>query len=152
MQSAQPALLSLIKRNSYSPCPAPNFSADITLYRRWMPYCIQQLVCLYSITPALSAFKDYFPPSQPPWLLAHAGPTGHSADDQLGFALHTITGFHRPGLTHYYGFICHLTPTFFLCHHLKECFQLRLERMPGFLGYCTNSLLEIPPSAQHWFV
>ncbi len=34
----------------------------------------------------------------------------NTADGQLGFTLHTITGFHRPNFTHYYGFICHLTP------------------------------------------
>ena len=38
-------------------------------------------------------------------------PIKHSVDSRLGFVLHTITGFHRPSLTHYYGFICHLTPT-----------------------------------------
>lgn len=27
-----------------------------------------------------------------------------------GFTLQTVTSFHRPGLHHYYGFICHLTP------------------------------------------
>ena len=26
---------------------------------------------------------------------------------QSGFTLHTLTGFHRPDLHHYYGFICH---------------------------------------------
>ena len=31
--------------------------------------------------------------------------TGHP-----GFTLQTVTSFHRPGLHHYYGFICHLTP------------------------------------------
>ena len=35
----------------------------------------------------------------------------HIGKGRLGFVLHTITGFHRPSLTHYYGFICHLTPT-----------------------------------------
>lgn len=44
-------------------------------------------------------------------LLAKIAPIKHTADSRLGFPLHTITGFHRPSLTHYYGFICHLTPT-----------------------------------------
>lgn len=43
---------------------------------------------------------------------------GHS-----GFILHTITGFHRPELHHYYGFICHLTPAQVLNHFLILCFQ-----------------------------
>jgi hypothetical protein len=41
------------------------------------------------------------------WVMATLSNT---ADGQLGFTLHTITGFHRPNFTHYYGFICHLTP------------------------------------------
>ncbi len=35
----------------------------------------------------------------------------HRVDGQLSILLHTITGLLRPSLTHYYGFICHLTPT-----------------------------------------
>ena len=44
-------------------------------------------------------------------LLAKINPIKRVVDSRLGFILHTITGFHRPSLTHYYGFICHLTPT-----------------------------------------
>ena len=42
-------------------------------------------------------------------LLAMVRSFTHIGKGQLGFVLHTITGFHRPSLTHYYGFICHLT-------------------------------------------
>ena len=51
-------------------------------------------------------------------LLAKIDPIKHNVDGRLGFPLHTITGFHRPSLTHYYGFICHLTPTLNLGFHL----------------------------------
>lgn len=44
-------------------------------------------------------------------LLANQCSIRRSADGQLGFLLHAITGLLRPNLTHYYGFICHLTPT-----------------------------------------
>ena len=47
-------------------------------------------------------------------------PIKHNADSRLGFTLHTITGFHRPSLTHYYGFICHLTLATFLDHSLND--------------------------------
>ena len=47
----------------------------------------------------------------------------HSGKGQPGFILHTITGFHWPGFTHYYGFICHLTSTYTLSFLLSLCFQ-----------------------------
>ena|GEM_PF-6955459 len=40
----------------------------------------------------------------------------NSVRHHRGFILQTVTSFHRPRLTHYYGIICHLTPL-----------QLRLE-------------------------
>ena len=56
-------------------------------------------------------------------------PIKHNADSRLGFTLHTITGFHRPSLTHYYGFylvttLCHLTPTPTLSRLSHRCFWL----------------------------
>jgi hypothetical protein len=45
------------------------------------------------------------------------------ADNRLSFILHTVTGFHWLSLTHYYGFICHLTPTSILSLLLIQCFQ-----------------------------
>ena len=48
----------------------------------------------------------------------------NTADGQLGFTLHTITGFHRPNFTHYYGFICHLAPTPALSLLSYKCFWL----------------------------
>ncbi|TRO80315.1 hypothetical protein FL622_11845 [Desulfuromonas acetexigens] len=41
------------------------------------------------------------------WLAA--APTDQAVS-RPGFTLQTVTSFHRPGLHHYYGFICHLTP------------------------------------------
>ncbi|MFQ3218604.1 MAG: hypothetical protein ACI96W_000955 [Paraglaciecola sp.] len=65
----------------------------------------------------------------------------HNIDSRLGFVLHTITGFHRPSLTHYYGLICHLTPTISL--------GLPLEFMP--LIYtkfrCQASPVTVPVTA-----
>lgn len=51
--------------------------------------------------------------------LAQIDSIKHDADSRLGFILHTITGFHRPSLTHYYGFICHLTLILTLSHLLR---------------------------------
>ena len=48
----------------------------------------------------------------------------NTADGQLGFTLHTITGFHRPNFTHYYGVICHLAPTPTLSLLSHRCFWL----------------------------
>jgi hypothetical protein len=56
-------------------------------------------------------------------LLATINSIRHNADDQPSFNLHTITGFHRLSLNHYYGFICHLTPTSSSNHFLNLCFQ-----------------------------
>jgi len=85
--------------------------------------------------------KDYFTPSQRIALLASIRPTRPNADGLLSFILHTITGLHRLSINHYYGFICHLTPTQDLSLLLNLCFQLKikpLESMPGFLGYYTG--------------
>ena len=61
-----------------------------------------------------------------------------------GFVLQTVTSFHRPRLTHYYGIIRHLTPR-------GPVLELPLEpalpittsdrTMPGFPSYCADSLL-----------
>ena len=53
----------------------------------------------------------------------------NTADGQLGFILHTITGFHRPNFIHYYGVylvttLCHLTPTPTLSRLSHRCFWL----------------------------
>jgi len=84
--------------------------------------------------------KDYFTPSQLIALLTTINSNRQSAAGRLSFTLHTITGFHRLCLNHYYGFICHLTPTQALSLLLNLCFQLNkpLESMPGFLGYYTG--------------
>ncbi|MGR5254567.1 hypothetical protein ACPV5S_20495, partial [Vibrio astriarenae] len=60
--------------------------------------------------------------------------------------LHTITGFHRPSLTHYYGFICHLAPTCILSHLLMDASGVCPDVVSGFPSYYTDSLLDIPPS------
>ena len=76
-----------------------------------------------TVLHAFHAREDYFSPSQLLWLLAHNNLIRLVADDHPGFTLHTITGFQRPELNHYYGFICHLTPTQVLNHFLYLCFQ-----------------------------
>ncbi|TKG24730.1 hypothetical protein FCV87_16955 [Vibrio breoganii] len=65
---------------------------------------------------------------------------------QLGFFLHTITGFHRPSFTHYYGFICHLAPACILSHPLMDASGVCPDVVSGFPSYCTDSLLTMPPS------
>lgn len=71
----------------------------------------------------------------------------HSAVGQLGFILHTITGLHRPSLTYYYGFICHLTPTSILSLLLIDASGICPDVVPGFPSYCTDALLTMPPSS-----
>lgn len=80
-------------------------------------------------------------------LLAKRCPIRRDADGQLGFLLHTITGFLRPSLTHYYGFICHLTPTFTLSFLLMSVSGTRPDAVPGFPSYCADALLTMPPSS-----
>ena len=79
-----------------------------------------------------------FTPSQNIPLLAKMLPTRLDADSQSGFFLHTITGFHRPDLTHYYGLICHLAPTRASAFTLRLCFR----HLPG----CGVRL----PQLLHW--
>ncbi len=71
-------------------------------------------------------------------LLTDRCPIRHVANGQLDFILHTITGFLWPSLTHYYGFICHLTPTRVLALTLYGCFR----HLPG----CGARL----PQLLHW--
>ena len=62
----------------------------------------------------------------------------NTADGQLGFTLHTITGFHRPNFTHYYGIICHLAPTSTLSFLSNKCFWLTTRhgvRLPQLLHW-----------------
>ena len=40
----------------------------------------------------------------------HPTPPANQAAGHPGFLLQTVTSFLRPGLRHYYGFICHLAP------------------------------------------
>ncbi|WP_269520443.1 hypothetical protein [Alteromonas sp. BMJM2] len=79
--------------------------------------------------------------------MTNINPIKHTADGRLGFILHTITGFHRPSLTHYYGIICHLTLANTLGHPLVHTSSNLLDTVPGFPSYCTDSLLAIPPSS-----
>jgi len=51
-----------------------------------------------------------FIPSQLTWLLAHISPQRTRPLDHPGFTLHAVARLHWPGLQHYYGIICHLTP------------------------------------------
>ncbi len=82
--------------------------------------------------------KMYFIPSQRWMAFGNLHSIRHIADDQLGFVLHTITGFHRPSFTYYYGFICHLTPTLSLAFTLTQ----RFRHLPG----CGARL----PQLLHW--
>jgi hypothetical protein len=57
-----------------------------------------------------------------------------------GFTLQTVTSFHRPGLHHYYGFICHLTPRRStsgcpLCLSYPTPDHSGIETMQGFPSY-----------------
>lgn len=80
----------------------------------------------------------YFIPSQRVTTFDSQRPIRRYADDQLGFILLTITGFHRPSFTHYYGLICHLTPTLSLAFTLVQCFRVLLghdARLPQLLHW-----------------
>ena len=83
-------------------------------------------------------------------LLASQCSARHNADGQLSFLLHTITGLLWPSLTHYYGFICHLTPTCILSLLLMDASGVCPDVVPGFPSYCTGSLLTMPPSITVW--
>ena len=92
-------------------------------------------------------FKEYFPPSQRIALLASMRPIELNANGPLSFILHTITGFHGLSVQHYYGFICHLTPTQILSRLLFCASRFTSSgvdaRLPRLLH---RALLEIPPS------
>lgn len=69
---------------------------------------------------------------------------GHS-----GFILHTITGFHRPELDHYYGIICHLTPTSLLNRFLSETSS---KKKTGYSARLPRLLHQLPvrnPTLKH---
>lgn len=111
-----------------------------------MPDLVRSLVYFYQTCSCFNRLKVCFTPSQPTWLLAHVGSIKLYADGQLSFLLHTVTGFHWLSFSHYYGFICHLTPTHFLNHFLSMSFRFLFpELMPGFPSYYTDSLSEITP-------
>jgi hypothetical protein len=78
-----------------------------------VPASVEALVNPSSLLTFFMHIKDYFTPSQLMALLATINPSKLVAG-QLSFILHTITGFHRLCLDHYYGFICHLTPTWLM--------------------------------------
>ena len=74
--------------------------------------CWSDSLCIHEINKSLiTVLKHASPLRNQLKLLTKIDPIKHNVDSRLGFILHTITGFHRPSLTHYYGFICHLTPT-----------------------------------------
>ena len=110
--------------------------------------CWSDSLCIHEINKLLiTVLKHASPLRNQLKLLTKINPIKHNADSRLGFPLHTITGFHRPSLTHYYGFICHLTLAILLSHLLNNTSNhFELDTMPGFPSYCTSSLLEIPPS------
>jgi len=77
------------------------------------PACAKTLIlqsdCAYVIisTETSNDFLLNFIPSQMLTLLAFPTPHYNQMQCHSGFVLHTITGFHRPELNHYYGIICH---------------------------------------------
>ena len=80
----------------------------------------------------------------------------HDADGQSGFPLHTITGFHRPDLTHYYGLICHLAPTRALVFTLRLCFRhlpgcgVRLPQLLYWLPVSYATLKHVVGLTEYW--
>jgi hypothetical protein len=64
-----------------------------------------------------------------------------NADSRLGFVLHIITGFNRPSLIHYYGFICHLTPA------LSLGFPLEFRTLIYTKFRCKASPVTVPVTA-----
>ena len=94
--------------------PAPNPPSDKTLPR--------QVICapLYRSTiPLDNALKITSSLHTQHSLLVNVGPL-NLANGHPNFLLHAVTRFHRLGLHHYYGFICHLTPTLFLNRFLNN--------------------------------
>ena len=56
------------------------------------------------------SFHTRFLPSQPPALLASPETLANQVASHPDFLLQSVTSFHRSGLHHYYGFICHPAP------------------------------------------
>jgi hypothetical protein len=72
----------------------------------------------------------------------HPTPPANQAAGHPGFLLQTVTSFLRPGLRHYYGFICHLAP---LRSTLSLLLSLAIRRLhgtiqgfPSYLGLPVN--------------
>ena len=67
-------------------------------------------------------------------------PQQSDAVGQLSFLLHTITGLHWLSLTHYYGFISHLTPTHTLVYNSYMCLRFKV----GFDAWLPQLLHQLP--------
>jgi hypothetical protein len=87
----------------------PHFCLAVTFY--FLLVLVGIPVSQQENTHAFHALKERPLLRRQSKFLAKTDSIKHNTDSRLGFPLHTITGFHRPSLTHYYGFICHLTPT-----------------------------------------
>ena len=93
----------------------PDTEAGFAHRSRLAPSCLPRPVgrLVHHAVPLLQGrdlFNIYFRPSLPAPAYASAGTPAPPARGRSGFALHTVTGLHRPELHHYYGVICHLAP------------------------------------------
>ncbi|WP_216664443.1 hypothetical protein, partial [Oceanispirochaeta sp. M1] len=78
---------------------------------QFLPVCAKTLIrqsdCAYAVISSETSndFLLNFIPSQMLTLLAFPASHYNQMQCHSGFILQTITGFHRPELNHYYGFI-----------------------------------------------
>lgn len=86
--------------------------------------------------------SNELPPFAPRQGFWRRTPPANQAAGHPGFILQTVTSFLRPGLHHYYGFICHLAPLQ-LTLSLLLCLLIRLlhgtvQGFPSYLGLPVN--------------
>ena len=80
-----------------------------------------------------------FAPRQSFWRLT---PPANQAADRPGFLLQSVTSFLRPGLSHYYGVICHLAPlrstlSLLLCLPIRKILGA-IQGFPSYFGLPVN--------------
>jgi hypothetical protein len=101
------------------------------------------------LCPESRPFSFRLPSNELPPFARHQGfwhltPPANQASGHPGFLLQTVTSFLRPGLHHYYGFICHLAP---LRSTLSFLLSLPYRQLPGTIrGF--PSYLGLPASCR----
>ena len=82
--------------------------------------------------------SNELPPFAPRQGFWHLPPPANRAAGHPGFLLQTVTSFLRPGLHHYYGFICHLAPhrstlSLLLCLTIRKLHGT-IQGFPSYFG------------------